>query len=196
MKTKRMIVVVAVIFLVVMIGASLLYRQFGASQAAGQLAGTGADHSDGPEPSASQEPVYAPDFTVYDQEGNSVRLSDYAGKPVVLNFWASWCPPCKSEMPDFHAAYEELGQEVQFLMVNATDGSRETVDTAAGFIQEQGYTFPVFYDTQSEASIAYGAYSLPMTFFINGEGHVAAYARGAIGEDTLRKGIEMIHPGT
>ncbi len=195
MKTKKMMAVVALIFLVVIIGASVLYRQLGAAQAAGQLSGTEEEHSAGPEASVSQEPVDAPDFTVYDQEGNAVNLSDYAGKPVVLNFWASWCPPCKSEMPDFHAAYEELGEEVQFLMVNATDGSRETVDTAASFIQEQGYTFPVFYDTQSEASMAYGAYSLPMTFFINEEGHVAAYARGAISEDILRQGIDMIHTG-
>lgn len=191
MRAKKVIVVVALVFLVVMIGATVLYRLLGGGGAAGQLAGP--ESSAGPEASASQEPVDAPDFTVYDREGNPVRLSDYAGKPVVLNFWASWCPPCKSEMPDFHAAYEELGDQVQFLMVNATDGSRETVDTAASFIQEQGYTFPVFYDTGSEASAAYGAYSLPMTFFINGEGHVAAYARGAISGEILRQGIGMIH---
>ena len=142
MRAKKVIVVVALVFLVVMIGATVLYRLLGGGGAAGQLSGT--ESSAGPEASASQEPVDAPDFTVYDREGNPVRLSDYAGKPVVLNFWASWCPPCKSEMPDFHAAYEELGDQVQFLMVNATDGSRETVDTAASFIQEQGYTFRCF----------------------------------------------------
>ena len=192
MKAKKVIVVVALLFLVVMIGASVLYRMLGENAAAGQLSDTGMESSGDPEASASQEPVDAPDFTVYDQDGNPVQLSDYAGKPVVLNFWASWCPPCKSEMPDFHAAYEELGEEVQFLMVNATDGSRETVDTAADFIAEQGYTFPVFYDTQSEASMAYGAYALPMTFFIDREGHVAAYASGAISGEILRQGIDMI----
>ena len=58
------------------------------------------------------------DFTVYDEEGNAVKLSDFEGKPVVLNFWASWCGPCKSEMPDFEEAYGEYGEEIQFLMVN------------------------------------------------------------------------------
>lgn len=136
--------------------------------------------------------IIAPDFTVYDASGNEIHLSDYLGKPVVLNFWASWCGPCKREMPDFQEKFEELGEEVQFLMVNLTDGSYETVDSAAEFIAGQGYTFPVFYDTASDAATTYGVYSIPTTYFINAQGHAIAQATGAIDGETLQRGIDMI----
>ena len=134
-----------------------------------------------------------PDFTVYDIAGNEVHLSDYIGKPVVLNFWASWCGPCQSEMPDFDEVYAELGDEIHFLMVNMT-GGRETIDTASAFIEEQGYSFPVFYDTESDAAMTYGVYSLPTTYFIDAEGYGIAQAIGAINRETLQKGIDMILP--
>lgn len=141
---------------------------------------------------ADEEKMLAPDFTVYDIDGNVVRLSDYVGKPIVLNFWASWCGPCKSEMPEFEEKYKELKDEVQFLMVNMTDGSRETVDVASTFINEQGYTFPVLYDTDINAAYLYSVYSLPTTFFIDEEGYIVAYAAGAIDGEILQKGIDMV----
>lgn len=138
------------------------------------------------------EPVAAPDFTVLDAAGGEVRLSDFVGKPVVLNFWASWCGPCKSEMPEFDEAYLQQGEEIQFLMVNMTDGAQETADTAMAFIAGSGYSFPVLYDVNYDAAITYGVSSLPTTYFIDAEGVLVAKAVGAIDAQTLQRGISMI----
>jgi thiol-disulfide isomerase/thioredoxin len=133
----------------------------------------------------------APDFTVYDADGNEVSLADFAGEPVVINFWASWCPPCKAELPDFEAAYKEVS-DVRFLMVNLTDGQRETQKTADDFIADSGYTFPVYYDSAGSASQVYGISSIPMTLLVDADGYVRGYAVGMIDEETLRSGIERI----
>ena len=160
------------------------------------LGGCAAQQAEATEPTQTQTTeaagVKAPDFTVYDESGNEVKLSDFLGKPVVLNFWASWCGPCKREMPDFEETYQQLGSNVQFLMINLTDGNGETVESASSFIKGQGYTFPVFYDTASNAANTYGVYSIPTTYFIDAEGYAVAQATGAIDADTLQKGIDLI----
>lgn len=134
----------------------------------------------------------APDLTVYTADGTAVKLSDFKGKPVVLNFWASWCGPCKSEMPAFEAAYQSMGGDVQFLMVNLTDGVSETVETASAFLAEAGYTFPVFYDTAASANTAYDVSAIPATFFIDAEGCLVDSHTGAMDAATLQSHLDKI----
>ncbi len=135
----------------------------------------------------------APDFTVFDAEGKEHKLSDFEGKPVILNFWASWCGPCKSEMPDFEEVYLEYQDKIHFLMVNLTDGYQETIESAQNLILERGYTFPVYFDTKLEAANAYYVYSIPQTYFIDGDGNLVAYAQSAISKEILYQGIGMIY---
>lgn len=145
-----------------------------------------------PDSEDDTERVLAPDFTVYDIDGNPVKLSDFRGKPTLVNFWASWCVYCIAEMPEFQAKYEELGDEVNFLIINVTDGSQETVESASKLIEESGYTFPVYYDTDMAASYTYGAYSLPMTYGINADGYAVVKANGAIGGEDINTIVEML----
>jgi len=158
------------------------------------LAGCGAQKAQTPlsgeaETTAPVEPRL-PDFTAYDDNGQPVKLSDYLGKPIVLNFWASWCGPCKSEMPGFQAVYEELGDRVQFLMVDVG----EHMDEGSAFIASAGYSFPVLYDVNGEAAYAYQLSAIPATYLIDADGNITDSHVGAMQEADLRAAIETILP--
>ena len=95
---------------------------------------------------------------------------------------------------DIQKFYEQYGEDIHFLIVNCTDGSRETVDTAKAFIENAGYTFPVYYDTLSDAAMTYGVNAVPVTYFIDSSGQLIAYGQGALDAATLQSGIDMILP--
>jgi thiol-disulfide isomerase/thioredoxin len=188
MSKKKVFIISIAAFILLLAGAFFLYQKL----SAGLKPQLSATQNQSSESTDETQKVKAPDFTVTDTEGNEVNLSDFIGKPVVLNFWASWCGPCQSEMPHFNELYQERKDDVHFLMVNMTDGSRETLDTAKSYIEGQGFAFPVYYDTKSDAAITYQVYSLPTTYFIDREGYAVAKVMGAIDKETLQTGISMI----
>jgi len=133
----------------------------------------------------------APDFTVLDNDGKEVKLSDFKGTPVVLNFWATWCYYCKEEMPDFDMAFKNY-PDVKFLMINATDGVQETMTKAKNYVSEQNFKFDVYFDTKLDAVNTYNITGFPTTIFIDANGNIVTGASGMLDYDTLTKGIEMI----
>ena len=193
MKKNLPLILLSILLVVLLAGAGFLYNALRDTVDSEQLATQPSSTAPSEETSGETRET-APDVVLTDWDGNECRLSDFIGKPVILNFWASWCGPCQSEMPDFEEAYREYGDDIHFLMVNCTTSSRETKASAVSLIQEKGYTFPVYFDTTGEAAGTYGAYSIPLTFFIDAQGCPVAYAQGALDAETLQTGIDMILP--
>ena len=132
----------------------------------------------------------APDFAVNNSNGDKVKLSDMKGRPVIVNFWASWCPPCRSEMPHFDETYKELGKDVQFMMVDLIGGG-ETQDVADKFIKSQGFSFPIFYDMTGEAARQYNVRAIPTTIFVDKDGNLAGSSTGMLDKKNLLEGIKL-----
>lgn len=127
----------------------------------------------------------APDFALLDtRDGETVRkLSDYRGKVVVLNWYATWCGPCRSEIPEFQEAQDALPQDVVFLLVNL----EEPQDRAAGFLEELDATMVSVLDSEGEVAEHYRVTGMPTTYFIDREGKVTVSGRGLVTEEALRE---------
>lgn len=135
----------------------------------GSQDGTGMTAPNAPE--GLQVGDTAPDFTLETLEGEKVSLSDFKGKKVFLNYWATWCPPCREEMPEMQRFQEAYGEEVVILAVNGT-GSEKSIENVATFVEDGGYTFPVLLDKELSLNQDYQIISIPTTYFIGTDGTI------------------------
>ncbi len=162
-------------------GASQAGDGIGTSQADDQAAGEG-DAGIEPQPGKPlKSGNKAPDFTAELIDGSTVTLSDFKGKPVIINFWATWCGPCVKEMPAFERLKENYGDEIGILAVNCG----EDADTIKDFADANGYTFPIALDEEYQVSMLYPTNSIPYTVVINGNGKVTHVSSGAVDADTM-----------
>lgn len=143
--------------------------------------------------------VPAPDFTLTDQYGQTHTLSDYQGKTVFLNFWATWCGPCKMEMPDIQALYEDWDENAGELVVlgvaGPNIGQEGSAEDITAFLEENGYTYPVVMDETGTLFYQYGISAYPTTFMIDTEGNVFGYVQGAVSREVMDDIVEQTRTG-
>ena len=173
MQKKLRLLILVLVFVLVLGGAYAAYQRLRADVDVPALP-TPAELSDS----------FA-DFTVYTADGEQVKLSSLLGKPTLVNFWATWCPYCLQEFPEMQRAFDDYGDKVNFAMVDATDGVRETVENAKGFLEENGYSFPGYYDLDTEALNAYGVYNFPTTILFDADGTIVFRHAGAMTYEIL-----------
>ena len=140
---------------------------------------------------APQEGFLAPDFELVTLDGETVALSDYRGKTVLVNFWASWCPPCRSEMPAMEKIYQQNSAE-EFVILAVNDTRQDNLTNITDFVIEQGLTFPILLDNTGEVSAQYQVHSLPTSFFINQNGIIQEIVIGGMNEALLITRFEKL----
>ena len=189
MKAQTKWLLLLVLLIVVLAGGGMVYQQLKDQYQVDNLQTATPSEE---ENLSDEEKMAIPNFELQDWEGNPVEFTSFLGKPVIINFWASWCPYCVDEMPYFETVYQEFGEEIQFLMIDSVDGSRETIQKGKDFLAKYEYTFPVYFDTQYVAGQIFGLQGLPATFLIDEDGYFVAWVNGMTDEETLRLGIVML----
>ena len=157
--------------------------------------------NEGVSSNANNDKTPAIDFELKDQYGKTHKLSDYKGKVVFLNFWATWCPPCKMEMPDIqkiYEKYEKQGEESEVVVLSLAAPNTQDekdIDGIEAFLEENGYTYPVLMDDGGYTFGAYRISSLPTTFMIDKEGNVFGYVQGGLTQEAMESIIEQTITG-
>lgn len=141
--------------------------------------------------SKKQETYKAPDIYFSDINDNKIFLSSKFDKPIFINFFASWCGPCKSEMPMLNEIYNEYKNDINFVFINLTTG-RETKETALKYINDNNFDFEIYFDYDSSAAITYQAFSIPTTWLIDKDNNLFANASGILEEDPLREALNKL----
>lgn len=189
MKKNTLTVISVILVIALFVGAGFLYKNLSKKYTDKNTAQTQSEKISSDTKKSDDESKIAPDFKITDINGNDASLSDFFGKPVVLNFWASWCSPCKSEMPHFQKAFIE-NPDVNFVMVNAA--YKDTESAVKSFLESGGYTFPVLLDKRGIAFREYNVSSFPTTYFIDKNGKIVSYTIGKLSEQRLSDGIKAI----
>ncbi|PIC81597.1 thiol-disulfide oxidoreductase [Sporosarcina sp. P18a] len=136
----------------------------------------------------------APDFTLETLAGETVTLSELKGKKVILNFWATWCPPCKAEMPHMESYYSKLTDEdqVELIAVNVTESERRGIGEVEKFVASYELSFPIPLDKTAEVTHMYGVFSMPTTYMIDTQGRIAQKVIGPLDEKTLNELVDSM----
>ncbi len=184
-----------IIFLVLFVGVIALavvgYNALSENYTPDEVEETAPNEKD-TQTEADEELFDAPDFEMVALDGSKVKLSDLFDKPIILNFWATWCHNCVDEFPDFQEMYEKYGDEVNFVMLSTPDGYRETDTLIRDFIADNGYTLPIYLDSTGYAAYIYGANAIPATAFINTDGKIVNAKVGAFREGQLEEYIKEL----
>lgn len=189
---KKFLFAAAVIVLLLFIVDKTILKEKGVVEQAGQM--QKYDKMEGPEdlPVGLEKGNLAPDFELTDMEGNPVKLSDFRGKAVLLNFWASWCPPCRAEMPHMEKLYNKYKDEnFDILAVNLTNTEKNSGD-AEKFVKELGLTFTIPMDVKGEAGSDYNIMAYPTSYFIDSDGVIREKVLGALNEEYMEKEIKKL----
>ncbi|MBU9673577.1 redoxin domain-containing protein [Planococcus sp. CP5-4] len=137
----------------------------------------------------------APDFELTTLKGEKMRLSDYRGKAVILNFWATWCPPCRAEMPHMQTFYEnQQDKDVEVVAVNLTTEDRGMTEIE-NFVEEFGLSFSIPMDVDGDVGALYQAFSIPTSYIIDREGRILHKIVGPMDEEMMNVFIEEINEG-
>ncbi|RBP87036.1 DsbE subfamily thiol:disulfide oxidoreductase [Cytobacillus firmus] len=189
---KKFLFAAAVIVLLLFIVDKTILKEKGVVEQAGQM--QKYDKMENPEdlPVGLEKGNLAPDFELTDMEGNPVKLSDFRGKAVLLNFWASWCPPCRAEMPHMEKLYNKYkDKNFDILAVNLTNTEKNSGD-AEKFVKELGLTFTIPMDVKGEAGSDYNIMAYPTSYFIDSDGVIREKVLGALNEEYMEQEIKKL----